>query len=248
MASQYWYMRPDGTKSPMFSSATDRDAARAAEGSAGSVSTSTVPPPPDYSKTRQQFADLLTQSTAAYNKLMEAGKANDAYALADAMRRIQAGGVETGVSTWARQQAIQDLRNRLAASAAQTQTGLTTTALDKQTGILGNIADIDRAQYEGWLGQSAAARSEQEMRNRLALERERLAALNRQSQQQSTASNMQPTGPQKPVFTLIGNQSKTAAAPTVYNAWNTYNPFKRTGALEAGAKWGWTAGLPAKGS
>lgn len=102
---------------------------------------------------RGQMVDLLKTTTEAYNKLMQGGRENDAFALRDAMERFSRAGTQAGISPWARTQAINDLRARMAAAANTLQGTVTANALSAQGNILGNIGNLDAQTKSAWADQ-----------------------------------------------------------------------------------------------
>jgi hypothetical protein len=96
---------------------------------------------PDYSDIRSRYVDLLKSTTQAYNLLLQAGRDNDAFSLRDSMERMSRA---AGGTAWARLQAANDLRARMAAASRQLAGTTTASALSAQSNILGQIANLDQ--------------------------------------------------------------------------------------------------------
>jgi len=103
---------------------------------------------PDNSAMRQQLVDVIGTTTAAYNKLMQGGRENDAFALADALRAYTRTGTKLGVNSWARQEAINQLRARMSSAALIFQGTTMANALAAQTDQLGRIAALDQQTFK----------------------------------------------------------------------------------------------------
>jgi len=136
-------------------------AASTGSGSSSSSSTSTTGgggtvAAPDNSDVRNKLVGLIQTTTDAYNKLMQAGRDNDAFALRDAMERYARAGTQIGVNSWARTQSINDLRARMAASAGVLQGTTTAQALAAQADLLGKVGALDATTFNQTLAAKGA--------------------------------------------------------------------------------------------
>ena len=189
------------------------------------VTKDTNVPKADNTQVRGQLVDLIGQTTQAYNLLMQAGRDNDAYALRDAMERFSRTGSQAGVSPWARTQAINDLRARMAATARTLQGTLTSQALDKHAALLGQIANLDATTFN----QQMAIANQQQQVNATA--RGATAGQNQlyqapvgtplQRQQGMTPQTMQTE--MKPTTPTVTSPISTATTGNAASGWNTQN-------------------------
>jgi len=116
---------------------------------------------PDNSALRQQFVDLISATTTAYNELMTANRDNDAFALRTAMEQFARTGSELGVNSWARTQATNDLRASMSAAAAVVNSQATIDALNEQASLLSQIAALDATTFSQALSVTQADQAQQ---------------------------------------------------------------------------------------
>lgn len=194
---------------------------------------------PDNSGLRQQLTDLLGTTTDAYNKLMEAGRNNDAFALRDALERFTRSGSKVGVSPWARTQAINDLRARMAEAAKVFQGTTTANALVAQRSVLDAIGTLDAKTFQQALDLRASNLQQSQF-----LETQKQNAWNRSQAEKAAKAQAEAAAKAQAQQTNAFAPIATPRTPQTTTPQTSNYQFGPT--LKPGDKWGWTSGLPAK--
>lgn len=104
-------------------------------------------PDTNLDEVRTQMESLYSSIGTAYEDLINSGRTANAYNLKEAADRLSATGSELGVNSWARQQAITDLSNEMAAAQSYTENQYLVQMLGQQQSVLQSLADLDNNSF-----------------------------------------------------------------------------------------------------
>ena len=98
--------------------------------------------------TRQSIVDMMQTVNALYEEAINRGRTKEAYDLRDAAERMSRIGSEIGVSSWARQQAIQDLSAKMRNAALVTENQMLLQRSAQNANSLQTLKNLDEQSFK----------------------------------------------------------------------------------------------------